>query len=66
MTYQEFLSGPSAQRRYWARSHVGWTRIGAAAPNDGHRALAELERLTGDQWTDFNAHDPGITLIALF
>ena len=44
MTYQEFLSGPSAQRRYWARSHVGWTRIGEAAPNDGHRALAELER----------------------
>jgi NAD-dependent SIR2 family protein deacetylase len=44
MTYQEFLSGPSAQRRYWARSHVGWTRIGKAAPNDGHRALAVLER----------------------
>jgi len=44
MTYQEFLSGPSAQRRYWARSHVGWTRIGRAAPNDGHRALAALER----------------------
>jgi NAD-dependent SIR2 family protein deacetylase len=44
MTYQEFLSGTSAQRRYWARSHVGWTRIGEAAPNDGHRALAELER----------------------
>jgi len=44
MTYQEFLSGPSAQRRYWARSHVGWTRIGKASPNDGHRALAALER----------------------
>ncbi len=44
MTYQEFLSGPQAQRRYWARSHVGWTRIGEAAPNDGHRALAVLER----------------------
>jgi NAD-dependent SIR2 family protein deacetylase len=44
MTYQEFLSGPPAQRRYWARSHVGWTRIGEAAPNDGHRALAALER----------------------
>jgi NAD-dependent SIR2 family protein deacetylase len=44
MTYQEFLSGPTAQRRYWARSHVGWTRIGAATPNDGHRALAALER----------------------
>ncbi len=45
MTYQEFLSGPSAQRRYWARSHIGWTRIGVAEPNDGHRALAHLERI---------------------
>lgn len=44
MTYQEFLSGPQAQRRYWARSHVGWARMAHAAPNDGHRALADLER----------------------
>ena len=27
------------------------------------QGIAELERLTGDQWTDFNAHDPGITLL---
>ncbi len=44
MTYQEFRSGAPAQRRYWARSHVGWARMAHAAPNDGHRALAELER----------------------
>jgi NAD-dependent SIR2 family protein deacetylase len=44
MTYQEFLSGTQAQRRYWARSHVGWARMAHAAPNDGHRALADLER----------------------
>jgi NAD-dependent SIR2 family protein deacetylase len=44
MTYQELLSGPTAQRRYWARSHVGWTRMARAEPNAGHRALAELER----------------------
>jgi hypothetical protein len=25
--------------------------------------MAELERLAGDQWTDFNAHDPGITVL---
>ena len=43
MTYGEFVSGPDAQRRYWARSHVGWTRMGDAAPNAGHRALAALE-----------------------
>lgn len=44
MTYQEFLSGERAQRRYWARSHVGWARMAHARPNAGHRAVAELER----------------------
>ena len=32
MTYAEFVSGPEAQRRYWARSHVGWSRMGTAQP----------------------------------
>jgi NAD-dependent SIR2 family protein deacetylase len=43
MTYQEFLSGPRAQRRYWARSHLGWSRMGSARPNAGHHAVAALE-----------------------
>ena len=42
MTFQEFVSGPAAQQRYWARSHLGWTRMGRAEPNDGHRAVATL------------------------
>ena len=45
MTYQEFVATPEAQRRYWARSHVGWRRMGHAEPNDGHRALAALDPL---------------------
>ncbi|NUW31936.1 NAD-dependent protein deacetylase [Nonomuraea sp. SMC257] len=44
MTYQRFVGSAEARRRYWARSHVGWRRIGGAAPNSGHRAVAELER----------------------
>ena len=32
MTFQEFVSGPVAQQRYWARSHLGWARMGAATP----------------------------------
>ena len=40
MTYQEFVAGPEAQQRYWARSHLGWQRMGRAVPNDGHHALA--------------------------
>lgn len=45
MTYQTFTGDPVARRRYWARSHVGWRIMREAQPNDGHRALAELERL---------------------
>jgi NAD-dependent SIR2 family protein deacetylase len=43
ITYREFLSGDDARRRYWARSYVGWRHLRDAAPNGGHRALADLE-----------------------
>ena len=43
MTYQDFVSGPPARQRYWARSHLGWSRMGHAEPNAGHRALAALD-----------------------
>lgn len=42
MTYQEFVSGPAARRRYWARSHLGWGRMRRAEPNAGHHALARI------------------------
>ncbi|MEV0728363.1 NAD-dependent protein deacetylase [Polymorphospora sp. NPDC050346] len=44
MTYQTFTGDPDARRRYWARSHLGWRTIARAAPNAGHRAVADLER----------------------
>jgi NAD-dependent SIR2 family protein deacetylase len=43
MTYQEFVSGPAAQQRYWGRSHLGWSRMRGAEPNAGHVALAALD-----------------------
>jgi NAD-dependent SIR2 family protein deacetylase len=43
MTYQEFVSGDTAQQRYWARSHVGWSRMKRAEPNAGHLALARID-----------------------
>src|SRR3954464_2650447 len=43
MTYQEFVSGPAARQRYWARSHPGWGRPGRGDPNAGHVALASLD-----------------------
>jgi len=43
MQYSEFVGSHDAQQRYWARSYLGWHRIGQAKPNAGHRALAELE-----------------------
>jgi len=50
MTYQVFTGSAAARRRYWARSYLGWRHVARAAPNDGHRAVAELSRrglLTG-------------------
>jgi NAD-dependent SIR2 family protein deacetylase len=44
MTYQDFTAAADARQRYWARSHQGWRTIAGAAPNAGHRAVAELER----------------------
>jgi NAD-dependent SIR2 family protein deacetylase len=44
MLYAEFIGSADARRRYWARSHQGWRRIGQAEPNLGHRALVDLEQ----------------------
>ncbi|MFB7599746.1 NAD-dependent protein deacetylase [Streptomyces sp. NPDC056160] len=44
MTYQDFIAGAQARRRYWARSHLGWRAFGRARPNAGHRAVAALAR----------------------
>jgi NAD-dependent SIR2 family protein deacetylase len=43
MTYQTFTRDPSGRHRYWARSFVGWRQIRGARPNDGHRAVGELQ-----------------------
>jgi NAD-dependent SIR2 family protein deacetylase len=45
VTLQDFLASEHTRQRYWARSLVGWRRMRAAAPNDAHRSLAQLERL---------------------
>jgi NAD-dependent SIR2 family protein deacetylase len=50
MTIDQFLAAQRARKRYWAGSHAGWQRFHAARPNEGHRALVQLERtgiLTG-------------------
>jgi NAD-dependent SIR2 family protein deacetylase len=44
MTYETFTGDAQARRRYWARSHVGWRTVARAAPNSGHRAVAQLQR----------------------
>ncbi len=44
MTYQTFTRDPRGRHRYWARSFVGWRQIRTARPNDGHRAVADLQR----------------------
>jgi NAD-dependent SIR2 family protein deacetylase len=44
MTLQVFMGEERMRRRYWARSMIGWQRIGAARPNGAHQALARLQR----------------------
>lgn len=39
----EFRRSLAVQRRYWARSMVGYRAMADACPNAGHRALAALE-----------------------
>ncbi len=42
--HRAFVTDPSTRRRYWARAAVGWERFSRAEPNEGHLALAALER----------------------
>ncbi len=44
MTYQEFIADGQAQRRYWARSHLGWRTFGRARPNTGHLTVTAFGR----------------------
>ncbi|PRY70469.1 NAD-dependent SIR2 family protein deacetylase [Glaciihabitans tibetensis] len=43
MTFQQFLADLDYRKRYWAGSQLGWERFDAARPNEGHRALYDLE-----------------------
>jgi NAD-dependent SIR2 family protein deacetylase len=44
LQHREFVDKEANRRRYWARSVLGWPRLAAARPNEGHRAIAALER----------------------
>jgi NAD-dependent SIR2 family protein deacetylase len=44
MTYDQFVSSAGFRRHYWARNHLGWHHMHATEPNEGHYALARLER----------------------
>jgi NAD-dependent SIR2 family protein deacetylase len=43
MTFQQFLDDLDYRKRYWAGSQLGWQRFDGARPNEGHRALVDLE-----------------------
>jgi len=44
INFQPFMQEPATRQRYWARSLIGWRRIGSAQPNATHHALARLEQ----------------------
>lgn len=41
----DFRKSEAVQRRYWARSMIGWPVLAQARPNGGHVAIAGLERI---------------------
>ncbi len=41
----DFRKSEAVQRRYWARSMVGWPVLARALPNPGHAALAGIETI---------------------
>ena len=41
----DFRKSEAVQRRYWARSMIGWPVLAGARPNPGHFAIAGLERI---------------------
>lgn len=41
--HREFVDRADMRRRYWARSVLGWPKIGRAQPNPTHVAIAALE-----------------------
>lgn len=45
MTFDAFMESTESQKRYWARSFIGWNRIAEAQPNRGHFAIAHAESL---------------------
>ncbi|MEF8753449.1 MAG: NAD-dependent protein deacetylase [Accumulibacter sp.] len=48
--HRDFLTSAPVRQRYWARSFVGWPRLGRASPTAGHRALSEMERRGVVSW----------------
>lgn len=45
ITGSTFKKDPSARKRYWARSSIGWPHFSSARPARSHQALAKLETL---------------------
>ena len=41
----DFRKSEAVQRRYWARSMIGWPVLAQARPNRGHQSIAGLERI---------------------
>jgi NAD-dependent SIR2 family protein deacetylase len=41
----DFRKSEYVQRRYWARSMIGWPVLARSRPNAGHAAIAGLERI---------------------
>mmetsp|Transcript_10828 Transcript_10828/g.15954 ORF Transcript_10828/g.15954 Transcript_10828/m.15954 type:complete len:369 (+) Transcript_10828:130-1236(+) len=54
MIHDQFIGSAEARKRYWGRGMVGWRDFNERRPNEGHKALAQLESmgLLGVSFTD--------------
>ncbi|HVM19285.1 MAG TPA: NAD-dependent protein deacetylase [Egibacteraceae bacterium] len=43
MTYDRFVGSADDRKRYWARSHLGWSRVASARPNAVHHAVTAMQ-----------------------
>src|SRR3954462_12803552 len=58
MTYQTFTRDPVARRRYWARSHLGWSTIGGVPPPRPAEPRAPGRRAAAAAGGDRRHHHP--------
>ena len=49
--HKDFVESAKRRQHYWARNYAGWPVFSSHNPNNGHYAVAELEKVGKIYWT---------------